>query len=174
MICKRSLAVLAVLPILSFASAHAADAPKTAAPEAKPVALPPAFTAEPSPPANIAYQALRGIVITRPGAKVARISLGESSTLRVGARVEYLRNGLQIATGRVVELNRGDALVSIEPEAADHYVGVNTEVRIIENPAKNSGKTEAEKANKEFSKFEKEFGISYAIAGAVYYAWIQN
>ena len=171
MISKSNLVVWAVIPVLCALPVQATE--KTA-PEAKPVALPPAFTAEPSPPANIAYQALRGIVITRPGAKVARISLGENSTLRVGARVEYLRNGLQIATGRVVELNRGDALVSIEPEAADHYVNVNTEVRIIENPAKNLGSTEAEKANREYSKFEKEFAISAAIAGAVYYVWIKE
>jgi len=155
-------------------TAPASDSLGTAAPASSVAVGPAAVIAEPSPSANIAYQAMRGVVVTRPGANAARISLGARSTLRVGARVEYLQNGLQIATGRVTSLNFGDAVATIEPEAADHYVNINTDVRVLENPVRNLGPTQDELDDREFKRFERNFAISAAVAAAVYYIWIQD
>jgi hypothetical protein len=170
---------LMVAPVVAQDAASGNSAPAsptmgTAAPATSVAVAPPAVIAEPSPSANLAYQAMRGVVITRPGANAARVSLGSRNTLRVGARVEYLQNGLQIATGRVTSLNFGDAVATIEPEAADHYVGINTDVRVLENPARNLGPTQDEIEDREFRRFERNFAISAAVAAAVYYLWIQD
>ena len=173
-----SLALAAVsllaMPTLAQNTAPAAPVLGTAEPTNSVAVGPSAVIAEPSPPANMAFQAMRGIVISRPGANAARISLGARDTLRVGARVEFLRNGLQFATGRVTSLNFTDAVVSVEPEAADHYVNINTDIRVIENPAYNLGPTQDELDEREFRKFERNFAISAAIAAAVYYALIRD
>src|SRR5688500_18559298 len=115
-----ALAALSLLALPTFAQNTAPAAPVlgTAQPATSVAVGPSAVIAEPSPPANIAFQAMRGIVISRPGCNAARVSLGARHCLRIGARVEYLRNGLQIATGRVNALNSGDAVATIEPEAA--------------------------------------------------------
>ena len=165
---------LLAMPTLAQNTAPAAPVLGTAEPTPSVAVGPSAVIAEPSPPANIAFQAMRGVVVTRPGCNAARISLGSRNCLRVGARVEYLRNGLQIATGRVTSLNFSDAVATIEPEAADHYVGINTDIRVIENPAQNLGPTQDEIDEREFRRFERNFAISAAIAAAVYYIWIQD
>lgn len=162
---------LLAMPVLAQNAAPAAPVMKTAAPTPSVAVGPPAVIAEPSPSANMAYQAMHGVVVSRPGASAARLSLGSRNTLRVGARVEYLHNGLQFATGRVNSLNFADAVATIEPEAADHYVGINTDFRVLENPAYNLGPTEDEIQDKEWRRFERNFVISAAIATGLYYAF---
>jgi hypothetical protein len=162
---------LLALPALAQNPAPAAPVMKTAAPTPSVAVGPPAVIAEPSPPANMAFEAMRGVVVSRPGASAARISLGSRNTLRVGARIEYLRNGLQFATGRVNSLNFADAVATVEPEAAEHYVGINTDIRVLENPAYNLGPTEDEIQEKEWRRFERDFVISAVIATGLYYAF---
>ncbi len=162
---------LATLPFLAAPALAQNTAP--AAPTTSVAAGPPAVIAEPSPSANMAYQAMRGIVVSRPGANAARLSLGSRNTLRVGARIEYLHNGLQIATGRVNSLNFADAVATIEPEIADHYIGINTDIRVLENPAYNLGPTQEEIDDKEWRRFERDFVLSAAIATGIYYAFIR-
>ena len=161
-------AVLTALPLLAL---PALAETKAAAPTPSVAVAPPAVTAEPSPSANMAYQALHGVVISRPGANAARISLGARNSLRVGARIEYLNKGLQFATGTVNSLDGAVALATIQPEAADHYVNINTDVRVLENPSKNLGPTQEELDNKEWRHFERDFALSTALAVGLYYAF---
>ena len=165
---------LLALPALAQEAAPAAPVLSTAAPTPSVAVGPPAVTAEPSPPANIAFQAMRGVVVSRPGCNAARLSLGSRNCLRVGSRIEYLKNGLQFATGRVTSLNFADAVATVEPEAADHYVGINTDIRVLEIPAQNLGPTQEDLDNREFRRFERDFAISAAIVAAIYYIWIQD
>ena len=112
----------------------------------------------------------RGIVVSLPGAYQSRISLGERAGIRNGARIEYLRNGETIGYGSVFDVGSAESVATIAPEASAPQIGVNTEVRTISNPvAGRAGKNAREMDDAEFSRFEREFGISAAIAGIVYY-----
>lgn len=125
------------------------------------------------------YQAIRdlsrpatfnGSVISIPGAYTARLSLGERSGLRSGARIEYLENGVPVAYGTVVDLGVGESLATVAPEANVNLVKPNTFFRTVSNPtADRAGKTANEITNAEFKKFERDLGISAAIAGIIYY-----
>ena len=81
--CALALALPVALP------AHAADAKSDMKPAmtASVAAAPPLVIAEPSPPANMAFAAPRGVVISRPDCNAARISLGSKNCLKVGTRV---------------------------------------------------------------------------------------
>lgn len=172
---NKPFAALAALP-LAFAFALPLQA-QTAAPSpnatASVAAAPPLVIAEPSPPANMAFAAPRGIVLSRPDCNAARISLGSRQCLKVGSRIEYLRNGLQFATGTVSVLNPADAIVTISPLTADHYVSINTDIRVLEIPSVATGPSQAELEEREWKKFERDFGISALIATGVYYAFIR-
>lgn len=112
----------------------------------------------------------RGIVVSMPDAYQARISLGERTGLRSGARLEYLRGNEVIGFGSVFDVGRGESVATIAPEAAAPFIGVNTEVRTVSNPtAGQAGKSARELDDAEFKRFEREFGISAAIAGIAYY-----
>lgn len=156
-------------PVLSTAQ----PTPGTATP-ASIAAAPPLVIAEPSPPANLAFAAPRGVVISRPGCNAARISMGSKQCLKVGSRIEYLRNGLQFATGTITQLNYTDAVATIAPLTADHYVGINTDFRVLEIPAVATGPSQDELDDREFRKFERNFAISAAIAAGIYYAFIKD
>lgn len=174
------LAFALALPSQAQNTAPAAPVLGTAAPTpgttttASIAAAPPLVIAEPSPPANMAFAAPRGIVISRPGCNAARISMGTKNCLKVGSRIEYLRNGLQFATGTITSLNFTDSVATISPLTADHYVGVNTDIRVLEIPAVASGPSQEELDNREFRRFERDFAISALIAAGVYYAWIND
>lgn len=137
-------------------------------------AAPPLVIAEPSPPANMAFAAPRGVVISRPGCNAARISLGAKNCLKVGSRIEYLRNGLQFATGTITGLGFTDAVATVAPLTADHYVNINTDIRVLEIPAIAAGPSQEEIDDREFNRFERDFAISVAIAAGIYYAFIQD
>ncbi|HEX8552599.1 MAG TPA: hypothetical protein VF681_13710 [Abditibacteriaceae bacterium] len=112
----------------------------------------------------------QGVVVSMPGAYQARISLGERAGLRNGARVEYVRNGDVLGYGSVYDVGNGESIATIAPEAAAPFIGVNTEVRTISNPsAARAGKSAREQDDADFNRFEREFGISAAIAGVVYF-----
>ena len=180
-------AVLAALP-LAFALVLPAQAQNTAPAEpvlstAQPAttpsaasiaAAPPLVIAEPSPPANMAFAAPRGVVISRPGCNAARISMGSKHCLKVGSRVEYLRNGLQFATGTITSLNYTDAVATIAPLTADHYVNINTDFRVLEIPAVATGPSQDELDDREFRRFERNFAIGVAVAAGIYYAFIND
>ncbi len=136
-------------------------------------AAPPLVIAEPSPPANLAFAAPRGVVVSRPDCNAARISLGSRQCLKVGSRIEYLRNGLQFATGTVTSLNPTDAVATIAPMTADHYVGINTDIRVLEIPAVATGPSAEELEAREWKRFERDFVISALVATGVYYAFIK-
>jgi len=112
---------------------------------------------------------LQGIVISRTDGYLSRISLGELQGVRNGTRIEYLSNGQVIAYGTIIELGRGDSLVTVAPEAAAPAIHGNMVVRTATIPALGlAGPTSAQIEEKEWKKFEKDFGISAAIAGAAY------
>ena len=119
--------------------------------------------------------AFSGVVISQPGPYQARISLGERLGLRNGARVEYLRDGAVVGFGSVIDVGTGESVATIAPEAAATLIGINTEVRTVSNPsAARAGKSARELDNAEYKRFERDFGISAAIAGIVYYTVIKD
>lgn len=112
---------------------------------------------------------LTGVVVARPDGYRARLSLGEIHGIRNGARIEYLVNGLPVAYGTVIDLGRGESLATIAPEAAAPAVFNNMQVRTATNPPLGlAGPTGAQLDEKEWRRFEREFGIAAAIAGAAY------
>jgi hypothetical protein len=172
-------ALALVLPAQAQNTAPAEPVLSTAQPATTPTAAsiaaaPPLVIAEPSPPANMAFAAPRGVVISRPGCNAARISMGSKQCLKVGSRIEYLRNGLQFATGTITSLNYTDAVATVSPMTADHYVNINTDFRVLEIPAVATGPTQEELDDREFNRFERQFAISVAIAAGIYYAFIND
>lgn len=114
----------------------------------------------------------RGIVVSMSGPYQARISLGERAGVRNGARIEYLREGAVVGFGSVFDVGNGESVATIAPEAAAPLINVNTDVLVVSNPsAARAGKTSREIDDAEFKKFERDFGISAAIAGIAYYVW---
>ena len=114
----------------------------------------------------------RGVVVSIPGAYLARLSVGERSGLRNGARVAYYDGGQTIAYGTVIDLGFGEAVATVAPEANVTGVGINTEFRTLSNPtAERAGKSAREQDDAEFRSFEKQFGLSLAIIGIAYYAF---
>jgi hypothetical protein len=58
----------------------------------------------------------RGVVISIPEAYRARISMGERSGLRNGARLEYLVNGQPVAYGTVTNAGLGESVATVAPK----------------------------------------------------------
>jgi hypothetical protein len=112
----------------------------------------------------------RGVVISIPGAYQTRISLGTLKGLRNGARLEYLSNGQPVAYGTIISAAAGESTATVAPETAFPGVHVNMEVRNVSNPvAARAGQSEEQIEEKEFSRFEKQFGIALLVAGLGYY-----
>ena len=80
---------------------------------------------------------------------------------------------MQFATGTITALNYSDAVATIAPLTADHYVSVNTDIRVLEIPAVATGPSQDEIDEREFKRFERDFAISAAIATGIYYAFIK-
>lgn len=114
---------------------------------------------------------LSGRVISIPGAYQARVSLSELKGLRNGARIEFLEGGQPVAYGTVSSVGSGEALVTVAPEYAFPSVYVNMKVRNVNNPTiVRAGMTDDQRDEKEFRRFETEFGIDLAVAGLLYLA----
>lgn len=110
------------------------------------------------------------IVISKPSAYAARLSLGELSGVRGGARVEYLSGGLPVAFGTVVDVGQGEAVATVAPETAFPGIYANMPVRIVNNPSSTrSLPSQLRIDEKEFSSFERQFTLSLGIIGAIYY-----
>lgn len=117
-----------------------------------------------------------GIVISKPSGYMARLSLGEKSGARGGARVEYLDgNGQPFAYGTIFDVAPGESLATVAPETAYPDVFVNGRVRLVNNPtAKRALPTQIEIEERDYKKFEKSFGVAVGIAAAVYIVAIRN
>ena len=114
---------------------------------------------------------LDGIIISKPNGYLARLSLGTIAGGRGGARVEYLDDaGNPIAFGTIFDIAPGEALATVAPETAYSRLGVNGRVRLVNNPTTKRALPDfTEQANRDFRAFEKEFGVSLAVATAVYF-----
>ncbi len=100
----------------------------------------------------------------------ARLSLGEMSGVRVGTPVEYLTpQGTSIGFGTIIDLAPGESLATVAPEAAYANLFVNCQVRTLDNPPlARAGQSAFVKDEREWARFERNFGIAAAIAGAAY------
>jgi hypothetical protein len=112
-----------------------------------------------------------GIIVAVPNGGVTRLSLGTISGARGGARVEYLgENGAPIAFGTIIDIAPGESLATVAPETAFPGLFVNQRVRLVTNPtAQRALPTLSQLQEKDYRSFERNFGVSLAIAGAVYY-----
>jgi len=112
-----------------------------------------------------------GVVISKPSGYLARLSLGLLTGARGGARVEYLDGtGNPIAFGTIFDIAPGESLATVAPETAYPDLMINTRVRIINNPTeKRALPSFTQLNNKEFSDFQKEFGVAAVAATAVYF-----
>lgn len=118
---------------------------------------------------------LSGIVVSMPGNYTARLSLGTLAGARGGARVEYLgENGQPIAFGTIFDIAAGEAVATIAPETAYPDIFVNQRVRLVNNPVEKRALSDfSRNFEKEYSDFEKEFGLAAGIATAVYYLFVE-
>lgn len=100
----------------------------------------------------------------------ARTSLGELSGVRVGTPVEYFSpQGASLGFGTIVDLAPGESLATVAPEAAYGNLFVNCEVRTLDNPPlARAGRPAFSNDEREWSRFERSFGVALAIAGAAY------
>jgi hypothetical protein len=122
---------------------------------------------------------LRGAVLNkmaRTGTKGAplltRISLGEMVGARTGAPVEFLSpQGTRIGYGTIVDLAAGESVATFAPEAAFGNLFINCEVRMLDNPPlARAGQPAFNIDEREFARFERQFGLALAIAGGIYLA----
>ncbi len=113
---------------------------------------------------------LNGIVVTRPQGYQVRISLGEIGGLRNGSQIEYLGTGGQaVAYGTVINLGRGEALATVAPERAYPQIYVNMPFRTVSIPsAGRAGPTQTQLDDREWDKFERDFGTIGLVAAGVY------
>ena len=111
-----------------------------------------------------------GIVISKPNGGLARLSLGTHSGARGGARVEYLdANDQPIARGTIIDISAGESLATVAPETAYPSLFINQRIRLVSNPTeKRALPTVAEKQEKDYRQFERNFALSAALVGAVY------
>jgi hypothetical protein len=113
-----------------------------------------------------------GIVVARPDGYLARLSMGELQGVRTGTRIEYLFNGAPVAYGTIIDLGRGESVATIAPEAAAPHIFNNMPVRTATIPALGlAGPTAVQLEESEWRKFERDFGVTAAIAGAAYLIW---
>jgi hypothetical protein len=112
---------------------------------------------------------LTGIVVSLPAQHMARLSLGEMNGLRNGSRVEYLVRGTPIAYGTVVDVGQGEAVATVAPERAFPFIEINSDWRTASIPSAGAaGLTRDQIDAREWKRFERDFGISAAIAGVAY------
>ena len=115
-----------------------------------------------------------GIVVSLPGGYLARLSKGEMHGLRNGARIEYTVGGRTIAYGTAVDVGKGETLATVAPERAFPLLEINGEFRSVNNPAKGiAGKTREEFDEKEWKKFEGQFGLAAGVAALGYLLFIR-
>jgi len=114
---------------------------------------------------------ISGIVVSKPSGYMARLSTGINSGARGGARVEYLgAEGEPIAFGTIIDIAAGEALATFAPETAVNDIYVNQRIRLVNNPSeKRALPTVSELHEKDYASFERNFGFSLALVGAVYY-----
>lgn len=118
---------------------------------------------------------LTGVVVSRPAAYRARLSLGTIRGLRNGARVEYLSNGQPIAHGTVIDVGDAEALATIVPESAVPGINLNTQFRTVSVPsAAKAGLTSAQRDEQEWNRFERNFALSALAAALLYYTVIRD
>ena len=119
----------------------------------------------------------RGVVLSKSatsntkGAPLfARISLGEREGMRAGTPIEYIVGGERVGFGTIVDLGAGEAVATVAPETAFSRIFVNTEVRNVDNPPlARSGMSQRQRDDREFARFEREFGIAFLGSLAAYY-----
>lgn len=120
---------------------------------------------------------VRGVVLnkmarsdTKGAPYFARISLGETTGVRVGTPIEYLSpQGETLGYGTIVDMAPGESLATVAPEAAYGNLYVNCEVRNLDNPPlARAGRPAFSNDEREWSRFERSFGLALAIAGAAY------
>jgi hypothetical protein len=112
---------------------------------------------------------LNGIIVSLPGGYTARLSKGLMHGLRNGARVEYTFRGQTIAYGSIVDVGKGESIATVAPERAFPLLSINGEFHTVSNPVAGAmGKSRDEIEDREFSKFEKEFGLGAGLAGLAY------
>jgi hypothetical protein len=112
---------------------------------------------------------LTGIVVSLPAQHMARLSLGEMHGLRNGSRIEYLVRGTPVAYGTVVDVGKGEAVATVAPERAFPFIEINSDWRTSDIPSVGAaGLTRDQIDEKEWKKFQKDFGIGAAVAGVAY------
>jgi len=113
---------------------------------------------------------LNGVVVTRPQGYQVRLSLGEIGGLRNGSQIEYLGAGGQaVAYGTVINLGRGEALATVAPERAYPQIYINMPFRTVSIPsAGRAGPSQTQLDDREWDKFERDFGTIGVIAAGVY------
>ena len=120
---------------------------------------------------------VRGVVLnkmarsdTKGAPYFARISLGEMSGVRVGTPIEYLSpQGGTLGYGTIVDMAPGESLATVAPEAAYANLFTNCEVRNLDNPPlARAGRPAFSNEDREWSRFERSFGLALAVAGAAY------
>lgn len=120
---------------------------------------------------------VRGVVLnklarsdTKGAPYFARISLGELSGVRVGTPIEYLSpQGGTLGYGTIVDMAPGESLATVAPEAAYANLYMNCEVRNLDNPPlARAGRPAFSNDEREWSRFERSFGLALAVAGAAY------
>lgn len=118
---------------------------------------------------------LNGIIVSLPAAHMARLSLGEMHGLRNGSRVEYLGRGVPIAYGTVIDVGKGESLATVAGERAFPFLEVNGTWRTVDIPPYGAaGLTRDQIDDKEWKRFERDFGIGAAIAGLAYLVFIAD
>lgn len=115
-----------------------------------------------------------GIVVSLPGGYLARLSKGEMHGLRNGARIEYTVRGRTIAYGTAVDVGKGETLATVAPERNFPLLEVNSTFRSVNNPSKGiAGRSREENDEKEWKKFEGQFGLAAGVAALAYLLFIR-
>ena len=112
---------------------------------------------------------IRGVIVSLPGGYTTRISKGLMHGIRNGARIEYTFNGQTIAYGTAIDVGPGESLATVAPERAFPLLTINGDFKTVSNPVAGAmGKSRDEIEEKEFSKFENQFGLGAGLAGLAY------
>jgi hypothetical protein len=116
---------------------------------------------------------LRGVIVSLPGGYTARLSKGAMHGLRNGARIEYTFRGQTIAYGTAFDVGPGESLATVAPERAFPLLNVNGDFHTVSNPVIGAmGKSRDYISDREFSRFETEFGLGAGIAGLAYLLFV--
>jgi hypothetical protein len=118
---------------------------------------------------------LNGIVVSLPAQHMARLSLGDMHGLRNGARIEYLVRGTPIAYGTVIDVGKGESLATVAGERAFPFIEVNSEWRTSGIPAIGvAGRTRDQIDEREWKRFERDFGVAGFAVGVAYLLFLNN